>query len=262
MLSTELLAHYRQVSQQYLTIMDVETTGFTPPEGRVIEVSVLQASLADGIQHQQTHLINPNVQIPEKISEFTGISQPMIDQAPLASEVWGKYLPWLTVGVLTAHNLAFDYTFIQAEFARLDVSFVRPSQAQLCTVVLARLMLPELPSRSLPDLVKYFGFPIGRSHRAEADTLACWLLAERLLTEIQNESDEILLSRFAHQWLPLGDAAALLGCSGKQARAYLAEAGVKPRLVGRHKTPVYQRGAVERVYLARSQSQPVQLSWL
>lgn len=262
MLSTELLAHYRQVSQQCLTIVDVETTGYTPPEGRVIEVSVLQASLADGIQHQQTHLINPNVEIPEKISHFTGISQPMIDQAPSASEVWREYLPLLTVGVLTAHNLAFDYTFIQAEFARLDVSFNRSRQAQLCTVVLARLMLPELPSRSLPDLVKHFDFPVGRSHRAEADTLACWLLAERLLTEIQNQSDEMLLSRFAQQWLPLGDAAALLGCSGKQARAYLAEAGVKPRLVGRHKTPVYQRGSVERVYLARSQSQPVQLSWL
>lgn len=116
-------------------------------------------------------------------------------------------------------------------------------------------MLPELPSRSLPDLVQHFQFPVSHSHRAEADTIACWLLAKRLLTEIQNESDESLLQRFAQQWLPLGDAAAILGCSGKQARSRLEKAGVSPRL-GRHQTPLYQRGMVERVCL--EQAEPTQ----
>ena len=127
-------------------------------------------------------------------------------------------------------------------------------------MILARLLLPDLPSRSLPNLVKHFQFPVGQSHRAEADTIACWLLAKRLLTEVQNEPDESLLQRFAKQWLPLGDAAAILGCSGKQARSRLEKAGVMPRLVGRHKTPLYQRGSVEHVFL--EQAEPTQLSWL
>ncbi|MGI0489800.1 PolC-type DNA polymerase III [Pantanalinema rosaneae CENA516] len=257
--SAELLAHYRHVSQQLLTIVDVETTGHRATEARVIEISVLQATLTDGILHHQTDLINPQMPVPETITAFTGISQAMVDQAPPATDLWHRYLPLLNQGILTAHNLSFDYAFIQAESDRLGSSFERSRDQQLCTVILSRLMLPELPSRRLPDLVKHFGFDIHESHRAAADTLACWFLAQRLLTEIQQESDAALLNRFTNQWLPLGDVATILGCSGREARDLLYRAGVKPRLMGRHKTPMYQRGKVEQ--LRQSLIPSVQLSW-
>lgn len=261
MLSTELLAFYRQVSQQLLTVVDVETTGHPPSAARVIEISVLQATLAEGIQHQQTHLVNPHVHVPVKITQFTGISQEMVDQAPEVAEVWQQYLPLLNCGVLTAHNLEFDYAFIQSELEQLGIAFSRPATEQLCTVMLARLMLSELPSRSLPNLVEHYGFAVSTSHRAEADTLACWLLAERLLTEIQNEADDTLLRRFAQQWIPLEQVAAILGCSsGKEARSYLAEAGIEPRAGGSRKNPTYQRGEVERLFLESPWER--QLSWL
>lgn len=247
MRSRDLLAYYRQVSQQLLTVVDVETTGGKPAWNRVIEVSVLQASLAEGIQEQQTHLINPEVTVPENITRFTGISQAMVNQAPLARDVWHRYLPLVSTGVLTAHNLEFDYGFLRAEFDRVNTVFSRPENKQLCTVILSRLMLPDLPSRRLPDLVKHFRFPVGRSHRAEADTLACWYLAERLLTEVQSEADEVLLARFARQWLTLDSAATLLGCSKDEARSRLDAAGCKCRLVGRSKIVMYQRGEVEQV---------------
>ncbi len=245
--STELLAHYRQINQQTFTIVDVETTGYAPPQSRVIEISVIQASLQDGVQVQQTSLINPGVPIPYKITQITGITQAMVDAAPSPDAVWPTFLPLLQTGILTAHNLAFDYPFLRAEFANLNQAFSRPATQQLCTVLLSRQLLPELPSRSLPDLVKHFGFDVGRSHRAAADTLACWLLLEKLLAQLQTIPDDVLLQRFAQQWLDLKDVAAILGCTQQQAQARLSQAGIQPRLVGRHKTPQYQRGAVEGV---------------
>jgi DNA polymerase-3 subunit epsilon len=109
-------------------------------------------------------------------------------------------------------------------------------------------MLPDLPSRSLPDLVKYFQFSVGKSHRAEADTLACWLLAKHLLTEILNEPDQELLDRFARQWMPLKYAAQLLGCSQLEGRSRLAK--IPSRFVGRGTsgTWMYRRGDVEQVF--------------
>jgi DNA polymerase III subunit epsilon len=261
MLATDLLAQYRQISRQPLTVVDVETSGFKPIAGRVIEVSVLQATLADGIQHQQTTLINPDITIPDPITRFTGITQAMVDQAAPAAEVWPQYLPLLSTGVLTAHNLAFDYGFLQSELHHQGIAYTRPFSQQFCTVILARLMLPELPSRSLPNLVKHFDFKVGRSHRAEADTIACWLLAQLLLTEIVNLADKVLLARFAQQWLTLSDAAGILGCSGKQARSMLYQAGVKPQLVGQNKAALYQRGDVEQVFRAQEQASETQLSW-
>jgi DNA polymerase III subunit epsilon len=247
-LSNEILDYYRQISHKLLTVVDVETTGYKSGDSRVIEVSVLQASLVDGIQQQHTSFINPQVTVPAQITRFTGISQEMVDGAPLATEVWQQFFSRLNVGVLTAHNLSFDYSFLQAEYRKIGMTYRRSPDEQFCTVMLSRLMLPDLPSRSLPDLVRHFGFPVGRSHRAEADTLACWLLAEKLLTEIQTEADEVLLARFACEWIPLREVAAILGCSHKAAQKQLEQAGISSRPSRRSGTPMYQRGEVESVF--------------
>jgi DNA polymerase-3 subunit epsilon len=253
MISIELLSHYRQLSQQCLTVVDVETTGGFAFKDRVMEISVLQSTLADGVQHQQTDLINPQTHIPAKIAQITGISQALVNTAPLAAEVLPYYFPWLHSGILTAHNIEFDYPFLRAEYTRLGTTLIRPEDEQLCTVKLSRLMLPDLPSRSLPNLVRHFQFKVGKSHRAEADAMACWLLAERLLKEIQNEDDEVLLARFTKQWMPLKDAAKLLSCSQKMGRSLLESAGIPSRNVGRGKnsTLMYRRGDIERIVYER-----------
>ena len=261
MLSIDLLKHYRQVSQGLLTVVDVETTGIYANRSRVIELSVLHATLADGILEQQTTLLNSGVPIPADITRFTGISQDMVDSAPPTAEVLHTYLSKLQQGILTAHNLEFDYSFLQAEYQRLDSTFDRTEDEQFCTVQLARLMLPELRSRSLPNLVKHFQFSVGASHRAAADTQACWLLAERLLNDILNETDEILLERFAQQWVPLKYAARLMRCQPSTARSRLEAAGVMGRMVGKgqSKTWLYQRGDIEKQVLEQSDGE--QLSW-
>lgn len=248
-LSSQLLDYYRSLAQQRFTVVDVETTGRYAWQSRVTELSVLQATLADGIQHQQTDLINPQTQIPPKIVKFTGITQQMVDAAPAADQIFPVYLPLLSQGVLTAHNLEFDYAFLQTEYARLGVQFSRPDTQQLCTVKLARLMLPDLPSRSLPNLVEHFQFQVNQSHRAAADTTACWFLLERLLTEILNEDDQSLLQRFTRERIPLPMAAQLLNCSQVEARTKLTAAGVAAKFVGRGRsgTWMYRRGEVERV---------------
>ena len=246
MLSTNLLDYYRQISQQLLTVVDLETTGLYSSDSRVIEISVLQATLEGGIQLHETSLINPQTHVPSKITQITGISQEMVDRdGAIASEVFPHYLPLLSSGIFTAHNVEFDYPFLQAEYQRLGIVFERPVEQHLCTVQLSRLLLPDLSSRSLPNLVRHFGFQVGKSHRAEADTLACWLLAKQLLTEMLNEPDKTLLDRFARQWLPLKDAAKLLNCSQPKAKVLLAV--IPSRKAGRSGTLMYQRGDVERV---------------
>ena len=255
LLSTDLLAYYRQVSRSPLTVVDVETTGALAYKARVIEVSVLQASLEEGIQRQQTYLINPRSRIPWPIIQVTGITQDMIEHADAPDTIWPKCRSWLNQGILTAHNLPFDYSFLQSEYRRLGNPFVRPVSEQLCTVLLSRLLLADLPSRSLPNLVNHFGFDVGASHRAEADTLACWLLAEKLLTQIQQEPDDALLQRFTQQWMRLQDAAAILKCPKKKTQEILEQANVKRRFSQSNKGILYQRGEVERVFWERQDAQ-------
>lgn len=245
--SQELLAYYRQVSTSMLTVVDVETTGSLPYRGaRVIEVSVLQASLAEGIQHQETHLINPGVRVPKMITRVTGITQDLVNQGAFPEAVWPDCLARLEQGTLTAHNLEFDYGFLQAEYRHLEHTYARPAMERFCTVLLSRLLLADLPSRSLPNLVVHFGFDVGRSHRAEADTTACWLLAELLLRQIQAEPDEVLLQRFGQQWVRLVEAAAILECSPTLAQQHLEACGIDSRFSKRKNHPLYRRCDVEK----------------
>jgi DNA polymerase-3 subunit epsilon len=256
LLSKDLLAYYRRVSQSLLTVVDVETTGALPYKGaRVIEVSLLQASLEDGILHQETHLMNPGVRVPAMITRVTGITQAMVAQGLFPEDVWPDCLERLETGVLTAHNLEFDYSFLQSEYRHLDHHFVRPADQQLCTVLLSRLLLADLPSRSLPNLVQHFEFDVGPSHRAGADTRACWLLAELLLKQIQSEDEEQLLKRFGRQWIRLPDAAAILQCPAKLTQQILTEADIESRFSKRKNRPLYRRGDVERIQQERSGEQ-------
>lgn len=251
LLSTDLLAYYRRVSQSQLTVIDVETTGALAHNARVIEISLLQASLEDGILHQQTDLINPGVTVPRQITRLTGITPAMVAQAPAADVVWPRYVSPLKTGILTAHNLEFDYGFVKSEYQHQGEFFSRPSKHRFCTVLLSRLLLADLPSRSLPDLVKHFNFSVEASHRAEADTLACWYLAKLLLQRIQTEPEAELLSHFKRQWIRLKEAAALLTCKKNQAFELLKTADIEVRFSRRSQTPLYRRGDVENIFWER-----------
>ncbi len=247
MRSTELLTFYRGLADRDLVIADLETTGFKPPMARVTEISVIHASLGDGVRSQHTSLINSNTEVPFNITQFTGITQQMVDQAPDAESVWMEYFPRLKQGVLVCHNFDFDYPFMRSELQRYGMEFEKEKDDRLCTVILSRLMLPDLPSRSLPNLVKHFRFDVGESHRAEADTMACWLLLERLLTELLDMPDELLLKRFGRQWLIDQDAAEMLGCRKKDAIAIFEEAGIKIRTSKRNDMRMVMRSDVERI---------------
>ena len=228
-LTTDLLTHYRRIAQHPLTVVDVETTGFKPPTARVIEVSVLHASLADGIYEQSTHLINPGVPVPAQITRFTGITQAMVNHGTMAEQIWPRYHRRLDDGVLTAHNLSFDYGFLRSELAHLDIPWERPPEAQFCTVQLSRMLLADLPSRSLPKLVQHFRWAVDGSHRAEADTLACWYLAKLMLTELMEASDDEALAKLRQQWLPLSTVSKIVGLSRQKTQRLLNAMDIQPR---------------------------------
>lgn len=177
-------------------------------------------------------------------------------QGEAPAVVWPRCRTALSQGTLTAHNLEFDYSFLQAEYRRLRQSYHRPANQRFCTVLLSRLLLADLPSRSLPNLVQHFGFDVGPSHRAEADTKACWLLAAGLLRQIQQESDQALLARFTQQWIRLKDAATLIGRPRQDVQRLMEEAGMETRMSRRGSRIFYRRGDVERLYWALRDQSP------
>ena len=165
-------------------IIDIETTGGRADRDRVTEVAI---AIHDGKMVIDTFetLINPETVIPFGITQLTGITQGMVENAPKFYEVAKKIVEMTEKTVFVAHNVRFDYSFLREEFKRLGYTY---SRQQLCTVRLTRKIFPGLASYSLDNLIRHFNIPIRNRHRAMGDVEATTVLFEKILTKEESDT--------------------------------------------------------------------------
>jgi len=167
-------------------IIDVETTGGRASRDKITEIGIV---IHNGVQVVKSweSLINPECYIPYGITQLTGITQEMVQNAPRFYEV-AKQVVEMTEGcIFVAHNVRFDYSFLQHEFRRLGYTYTRK---QLCTVRLSRQVFPGLRSYSLGNLIKHFDIPTPARHRALADAQATAFLLQMAL-EQQSSKEKV-----------------------------------------------------------------------
>lgn len=161
----------------WYAIVDIETTGGHAAANGITEISI---HLHDGQQpvgHFET-LINPDQFIPSYITGLTGITNEMVRNAPLFSEVAERIYTLLRDNVFVAHNVNFDYSFIKSALAECGYEL---NANKLCTVRLSRKVFPGLASYSLGNICGYLGIKIDDRHRAGGDARATVTLFEKLL---------------------------------------------------------------------------------
>ncbi|MDB4876205.1 MAG: polymerase epsilon subunit [Gemmatimonadetes bacterium] len=165
--------------QEPFIVVDVETTGTSPHHGdRVTEVAAVRVCNGEATLVFDS-LINPERSIPPAIIAITNITWEMVKDAPKFSEVCDQLLGVLEGHVFVAHNASFDWRFISAEVERATR---RPLEGRtLCTVRLARKLLPQLRRRNLDSVTRHYGIDIGARHRAGGDAFATAQVLLRLL---------------------------------------------------------------------------------
>jgi DNA polymerase-3 subunit epsilon len=174
------------VSDATFVVTDTETTGTSADENRIIELGAVK--VRDGeVVDRFRHLINPQRSVPGRITKLTGITTGMVFEAPTIDEVMPDYLDFLADGILTAHNLSFDKGFLDAELGRMGNEGL--SNETLCTVRLARRLLPGLDSKGLSRLVQFYDIDVDGRHRALGDAEATSIVLRRLLNQLAFEHE-------------------------------------------------------------------------
>lgn len=153
---------------QTYVVVDVETTGGKGAQHRVTEIGAVRVRGGRILDRFQT-LLNPQRPIPGGITRLTGISQEMVADAPYFSDVADDFEEFVGDSIFVAHNVAFDYRFIAAEFARIGRTFRRP---RLCTCATMRRLYPGHRSYSLAALCAAYDIPLNQHHRALCDAEA------------------------------------------------------------------------------------------
>lgn len=150
----------------YISI-DLEMSGLNEKEDKIIEIGAIKVVNGNIVDTFST-LVNPECTLSDNIIEITGITQTEVDNAPVLTEILKDLHTFLGNNVLLGHSVHSDYKFLKRNFVNNGMSFDRKG---LDTLRMARVALPELESKRLPDLCKYFNIET-KSHRALEDAKA------------------------------------------------------------------------------------------
>jgi DNA polymerase III subunit epsilon len=180
-------------------VVDIETTGSYAAGNGITEIGIVIHDGEKVLDFYQT-LVNPHVPIPYFIQRLTGIDNRMVSKAPSFEEVAGHVYSLLQDKVFVAHNVNFDYSFVKHHLQKAGYEL---DTKKLCTVRLARKVLPGLNGYSLTKLTHQLGINHGMHHRAGGDAMAtAELLSIIVAKDKGNAIAAMLKGRSSEQYLP------------------------------------------------------------
>ncbi|MBQ9135845.1 MAG: PolC-type DNA polymerase III [Lachnospiraceae bacterium] len=154
--------------EETYVVFDIETTGFSPVNNRIIEIGAVKVQGTQIIDRYST-FVNPDVPIPFEIEKLTGINDSMVMDAPMIEEVLPQFLEFCEGCVLVAHNASFDMSFIIENSVRQGFS---TDYTYLDTMIISRVLLPNQNKHTLDALCKVFNVSLENHHRAVDDAEA------------------------------------------------------------------------------------------
>ncbi|MCY9806844.1 exonuclease domain-containing protein [Lentilactobacillus senioris] len=172
-------------SQTVFAVVDLETTGTDlHAENRIIQFS---CSLVQNQQIIKTFStdINPERPIGYRITQLTGISADRVTSAPTFDQVAAQIFQLLSDTVFVAHNVNFDFPFLNMELQR--AGYPELDNLAIDTVTLSQILLPTLTSYRLQDLSSYFNIHHLQPHSADSDATA----TAKLLTVLINQLHQL-----------------------------------------------------------------------
>jgi DNA polymerase-3 subunit epsilon len=172
------------LTEAEFSVLDVETTGLSARSNRVIEVGIVKIkNLKIGDKFQT--LVNPNCEIPYFITQFTGISNYDVEDAPNFKKITADLNKFIGHSIISGHNLSFDDSFLTYEYIRNGQEPF--SNDKVCTLKIARRLFPNLRSKSLSSITAHLGLKNTNAHRALADAEVTAKALIKMIKKLQRE---------------------------------------------------------------------------
>lgn len=167
----------------FYAVVDLETTGSQPKKGdRIIQFGCVLIQDGHIAQRFETK-INPMKKIPENIQHLTGITNRMVANEPLFNDVAGFIWNLLQDCVFVAHNVLFDFRFLNEELKK--AGYPKLEVPALDTVELSQILFPTEESYSLPDITESLGYDHEDPHDALEDAEATASLFMNLVEKVK-----------------------------------------------------------------------------
>ena len=160
------------------TVVDIETTGTDAINDKITEIGAVK--IINGKILEEFHtLVNPQVPIPERIIELTGIDDNLVKDSPIIDDVYADFFKFISGTTFVAHNSDFDFKFLSVVGKKLGYIL---TNNVVDTLELSRKKLPFLKRHKLNIVCEHYGITF-HHHRALSDAYATAELFLRLKKE-------------------------------------------------------------------------------
>ncbi len=177
-----------QSLEETYVVFDIETTGFSPINNRIIEIGAVKVEKGE-ITDRYSTFVNPDVPIPFEIEKLTGINDNMVIDSPMIDEILPQFLAFCEGAVLVAHNANFDMSFIIENTKRLNLE---REFTYVDTLGIARVLLPNQSKHTLDAVAKTLGVSLENHHRAVDDAEATAEIFVKFIPMLKSEGVENL----------------------------------------------------------------------
>lgn len=145
---------------------DIETTGLSAARDKITEIGAVKVENGV-ITDTFSTFANPEMPIPQKITQLTGITDDMVKDAPSQSEAVGAFLEFAGDNVLVAHNAPFDTSFIAKACEDMGREY---NYTSIDTVAISRAILTDIKNCKLDTVAKFLRLGDFNHHRATDDS--------------------------------------------------------------------------------------------
>jgi DNA polymerase-3 subunit alpha (Gram-positive type) len=150
-------------------VIDLETTGGNHSKDKIIEIGMVRVQNRK-VVGEMSHLVNPEMPIPEFIQNLTNISQKDVKDAKVIEDIIDEVLNFIGDDIIVAHNTSFDVPFLNGVLKRLDRDLLE--NKVICTNVMTKHLIPEILNSNLNYMSRLFNVKHSNAHRAYDDALA------------------------------------------------------------------------------------------
>ncbi|HSD62345.1 MAG TPA: exonuclease domain-containing protein [Ignavibacteriaceae bacterium] len=171
------------LEQASFSIIDIETTGLSARYNNIIEIGIVKISNLKIVDTFHS-MINPGRAIPYYITQFTGISDDDVYNAPFFEDAADDILKFISEDIIGGHNFSFDKSFLKRELLYAGKGILYNDD--ICTLKLARRMHPNLRSRSLSKMCRLYKLHNEYSHRALSDAKVTAQLLIRMIEDLRD----------------------------------------------------------------------------
>ncbi|MCD5380764.1 DEAD/DEAH box helicase [Candidatus Gracilibacteria bacterium] len=163
--------------------LDLETTGLDNSVDSILEVALVKfdAKTFKVIDTFST-LVNPEVEIPELITNITSIKQEDVLNSPIWENIIDTVTEFIGDSPILGHNTQFDSGFLRSNGVELK------NNIEIDTFEFANFLLLDEKSLSLESLSTSLGIKLEGAHRALNDTMATMNLFEKLIIKLNKAS--------------------------------------------------------------------------